>query len=305
MIKAPPAILKFHGVRGSRPTHASSHLGYGGNSTCLEIETGLDFSLIIDAGTGLQHACKLLGDQPQRKKIHILITHAHWDHVLYLPFIRQLVNPACDIHIHAPDVGGRPFAQLFEKLFERGRLPIPQVEIKSKLTFHKVTPGLDFLIEGKIRVASFQVNHPETTLGYKIFHGTSNVAVITDAATIKNGNHLGKGMPERAAIIGKDAFEKEYQDSLIAFLTGVHTLVFDTHFNVKNLKPDWGHATPELAVEICHLAKIRRLFMFHHAPEDNDSVVALKQIHARSLALPFGIEVVNAREEEQWPLMSA
>ena len=154
-------------------------------------------------------------------------------------------------------------------------------------------------------MASFQVNHPDTTLGYKIIHGASHVAIITDAATIRNGNHLGNGMVERAALIGKDEFEKEYESSLVKFLTGVDTLVFDTHFNTKNLKSNWGHATPELAVEICSQAKIRRLFMFHHAPEDNDSVVAMKQIHARDLGLPFGIEVLNAREEDQWPLISA
>ena len=305
MIKPHPAILKFHGVRGSRPVHASSHLGYGGNSTCIEIETELDFVLLIDAGTGLQHVCDLLGEHPHRRKIHMLITHAHWDHVLFLPFMRQLENPECDIHIHAPDVGGMPFAQIFEKLFKHGRLPIPKVNIKSKLTFHKVTPGVEFLIEGKVRVASFQVNHPEITLGYKISHGASNVAIITDAATVRNGNYLGTGMPERAAILGKLEFEKEYESALVKFLTGVHTLVFDTHFNAKNLKSDWGHASPELAIEICCLAKICRLFMFHHAPEDRDSIVAVKQIHARNLGLPFGIEVLNAREEDQWPLISA
>jgi ribonuclease BN (tRNA processing enzyme) len=305
MIKPPPTILKFHGVRGSRPTHQSGSLGYGGNSTCIEIDAGLDFSLVIDSGTGLQHLTKHLGEHPHRKKIHILITHTHWDHVLFLPFIRQLSNPLCSIHFHAPDVGGKPFSELFEMLFASGRLPIPPVTIKSKLTFHRITPGVDFLIEGKIKVATFQVNHPETTLGYKIVHGESSIAVITDAASIQNGNHLGTGMLERAKLIGKSEFEIEYQDALIAFLKDVHTLVFDTHFNTKNVKHDWGHSTPEHAIEICAKANIRRLFMFHHAPEDNDSTVALKQIHARNLALPYGIEVLNAREEDQWPMISA
>jgi ribonuclease BN (tRNA processing enzyme) len=112
-------------------------------------------------------------------------------------------------------------------------------------------------------------------------------------------------MVERAQEIGKEAFETEYNNGLIAFLRGVDSLVFDTHFNEKNLKPDWGHATPEIAIDLCAKAGVKRLFMFHHAPEDNDSKVALKQTHARELALRFGIEVINAREEDQWPLISA
>ena len=37
MKKSPASVLKFHGVRGSRPYHVTDLLGYGGNSTCLEI----------------------------------------------------------------------------------------------------------------------------------------------------------------------------------------------------------------------------------------------------------------------------
>jgi phosphoribosyl 1,2-cyclic phosphodiesterase len=280
-------------------------VGYGGNSTCLEIDTGLDLTLVIDGGTGLQHLSGQLADHPKHKKIHILITHTHWDHVLFLPFLKQLTNPLCDIHFHAPDIDGRPFSELFEMQFAHGRLPIPRPAIKAHLTFHQVVPGQDFLIEGKIKIDTFQVNHQHTTLGYKISYGESSVAVITDAAVATNGNHLGKGMPERAKEIGKEAFEKEYDDGLINFLRGVHSLVFDTHFNAKNVKPDWGHATPEIAIDICARAGIKRLFMFHHAPEDNDSNVALKQMRARDIALTFGIEVINAREEDQWPLISA
>ena len=305
MKKTHPAILKFHGVRGSRPIHHTEMTAYGGNSTCLEIDTGMDLTLVIDGGTGLQHLSGRSADHPKHNKIHILVTHTHWDHVLFLPFLKQLTHPHCDIHIHAPEVDGIPFSDLFEMLFAHGRLPIPRPAIKAKLTFHKLIPGQDFLIEGKIRIDTFQVNHQHTTLGYKISHGESSVAVITDASVISNGNHLGKGMPERAKEIGKEAFEKEYGDGLVAFLRGVHSLVFDTHFNAKNIKPDWGHATPEIAIDICARAGIKRLFMFHHAPEDNDCKVALKQMHARSLALKFGIEVINAREEDQWPLISA
>jgi hypothetical protein len=164
---------------------------------------------------------------------------------------------------------------------------------------------VDFLIEGKIKVSSIQVNHQHITLGYKFGLPEASIAVITDAATMALGNILGQGMQERAALIGKKSLEAEYNNQLKQFLHGVDNLVFDTHFNAQNLKSDWGHATPEIALELCAKAKIKRLFMFHHAPEDSDRRVAMKQIYARNIALKHGIEVINAREEDEWPLASA
>jgi phosphoribosyl 1,2-cyclic phosphodiesterase len=305
MKKSPASVLKFHGVRGSRPYHVTDLLGYGGNSTCLEIDCGMDFVIAIDTGSGFQHIANRLGEHPSRKKIHILMTHTHWDHVLFTPFIRQLSNHECEIHFHGPDVAGLPFSELFTKLFAKGRLPIPEPLIKAKLLFHRVNPKSEFLIEGKVKIDTIQVNHQHTTLGYKISVGDGNVAVITDTAAIQNGNYLGQGMPERAAIIGKDAFEKEYHDNLVQFLKDVHTLVFDTHFNARNIKHDWGHASPDIAVDLCAKAQIKRLFMFHHAPEDLDTKVAQKQIYARNLAAAAGIEIINAREGDEWLLKSA
>jgi phosphoribosyl 1,2-cyclic phosphodiesterase len=305
MKKSPSSVLKFHGVRGSRPYHLTDLLGYGGNSTCLEIDCGLDFVIAIDLGSGFQHISSRLGEHPSRKKIHVLMTHTHWDHLLFAPFIRQLTNHECEIHFHAPDVAGRPFSELFWMLFVKGRLPIPEPLIKAKICFHQIKPKVEFLIEGKVKIETTQVNHQHTTLGYKISVGDGNVAIVTDAASIYNGNYLGEGMQKRAAIIGKDAFEKEYHDDLVKFLKDVHTLVFDTHFNGKNIKHDWGHASPDIAVDLCAKAKVKRLFMFHHAPEDHDIKVAQKQIYARNLAAAAGIEVINAREGEEWPLKSA
>ncbi len=305
MKHSPVSLLRFHGVRGSWPFHLTDLLGYGGNSTCIEIDCGLDFIIAIDCGSGFQHIANRLGDHPNRKKIHILMTHTHWDHVLFAPFIKQLSNPECEIHIHAPDIAGKPFRDLFEMLFAKGRLPIPRMATKAKVFFHQVQPDSEFLIEGKAKVSTIQVNHQHTTLGYKLSAGDASVAVITDAATISNGNYLGHGMIQRASTIGKDAFERDYHDGLVKFLHDVHTLVFDTHFNTKNIKSDWGHSSPDLAVELCAKAKIKRLFMFHHAPEDNDAKVAHKQSHARDIAEASGIEVINAREGDEWPLKSA
>ncbi len=305
MKKALSPVLKFHGVRGSRPYHLTDLLGYGGDSTCLEIDCQLDFALAIDGGSGLRHVISRLQSNARHNKLHILITHSHWDHVLFLPLIKALTNADFEIHIHAPDVAGHSFEELFKKLMTHGRLPIPAPKIAAKLAFHKVIPMREFVIEGKVKVLPFQVNHQHTTLGYRVIAGETSTAIITDAATIHNGNYLGEGFGKRAAEIGKENFEAEYNTGLVNILKDVHTLVFDTHFNAKNIKSDWGHASPEIALDLCVKANIRRLFMFHHAPEDNDAKVAMKQAHARALPGGASVEIINAREGDEWPLKSA
>lgn len=297
--------IKFHGVRGSRPVHQSSFLGYGGNTTCIEIETGDDFTLIIDAGTGLQKVASNLLQTPHKKKIHFLLTHTHWDHILHLPLLPQFSQPDFEITIHSPDVGETSFETLFKKMVTIGRLPVIWVPPKCRLTFHRVVPGESFLIENKLKISAYQVNHQHITLGYKFGFQESSLAVITDTAIMRPDNILGQDMQDLAQKIGLESFISLYNKGLIDFLRGVDCLVFDTHFNEQNLRPDWGHATPELALECCIKAGIKRLFLFHHAPEDNDHVVAKKQAHVRQTALPLGIDVQNAREEDEWPLLSA
>ncbi len=305
MKKSPAAILRFHGVRGSRPVHDPHNLIYGGNSTCIEFDTGSNYSIVVDGGSGLQNLSALKSVNPQRKKLHILITHTHWDHVLMLPFLRQLESSDFEIHFYAPDVAGVPFKDIFHDLMKPGRLPIPKPSIKANLSFNKVTPGKTFIIEGKVKVVGFQVNHQHITLGYKISYESSVAAIIPDIASIEGGNLLGESFTEQAISIGVKKFEKNYQRQLIKFLEDVPNVVFDTHFNQENLKADWGHATPEFAMDICSKANVKRLFMFHHAPEDLDHDIAKKQMVAQRLAVQLGMDVINAREEDEWPLTAA
>jgi ribonuclease BN (tRNA processing enzyme) len=114
-------------------------------------------------------------------------------------------------------------------------------------------------------------------------------------------------MASRAEKIGAEKFAQEYDGNLTKFLKGVDAVVFDTHFNEQNLRIDWGHATPQLALDCCAKAGVKKLFMFHHAPEDNDHAVALKQDLAchHTIALRHKIEVINAREEDEWTIRSA
>ena len=305
MKRTPPLHMTFHGVRGSRPVHLPDFLQTGGNTTCVGFDSGENFHLLIDGGTGLAKFGYKLGDSPNRKRFHILITHTHWDHVICFMSFMPLFDPDVHITFYAPNTTSACFEDLYHGLFKHGHLPMPQGLPKAKVNFVEIAPRQPFLIEGHIRVEGFQLNHQGITLGYKVSSGESSAVVITDTAPMVKGNYLGEGMIATAEAMGHEAFEQKFHRELTDFLTGVHTVVFDTHFNDHNLKPDWGHSTPGIALDYCKKAGVKRLFMFHHAPEDNDLMVFEKLQTIHNDGLVAGVEVANAVEEDEWPLKSA
>ena len=44
--------VKFWGVRGSYPTPVMQNMGYGGNTSCVEVRAGGE-TIILDAGSGI------------------------------------------------------------------------------------------------------------------------------------------------------------------------------------------------------------------------------------------------------------
>ena len=76
--------FKFWGVRGSIAVPGSDTLGYGGNTTCIEVRGDNGEIVILDAGTGIfQLGRQLL--QESANQIHLFISHTHWDHIQGLP----------------------------------------------------------------------------------------------------------------------------------------------------------------------------------------------------------------------------
>jgi len=92
--------VRFWGVRGSTPTPQKENMGYGGNTSCIEIRTDTNQILVFDGGTGI----RLLGNELQQEfgdkpiSAHIFFSHFHLDHIQGVPFfalctIRGITSP--------------------------------------------------------------------------------------------------------------------------------------------------------------------------------------------------------------------
>ena len=296
-------VLKLLGVRGSRPTHKPGMLGYGGNSTSFQIEVeGKDFDIFIDGGSGLAHAGMRMGRRTRKRQFHMLVTHTHWDHIMGYPFFAPLYNPHNRFTFYSSRTSRSEFETLFFGIHREDNIPIPPSKMVAPLKFQTIKTGDVFFIENQVQVSTYQLNHKCITLGYRLDTKNDSVAIITDNAPIEDGNYMGENMKELAAA-DPAAFEKRFNKGLEDFLKGCHTVVFDTHFTEANLKPDWGHSTPQRALKFCENATgVSRLILFHHAPEDSDKDVKNKVDSVKEIGEKIGIEVVAAKEGAKWDL---
>lgn len=296
--------LKFHGVRGSRPTHKPGLLGYGGNSTSLEILLeSEDFYLFIDGGSGIATRGRELGENPDKKHFHVFITHTHWDHILGFPFFNPIYGEDNSFSFHASNTSKSTFNELFFGLQRSENLPVPITKLKAKMEFKSIAAGDEVPLGKNVKVRTMQINHQGITLAYRIENGKDSMAIITDNAPIE-GNYMGEGMQEQAAS-NPEKFENKFNHDLTEFLRDCNTVVFDTHFTEENLKADWGHSTPQQALQFCKDANVSRLVLFHHAPEDLDRDVDNKVQSVLEDGKKSNIEVVAAKEGDVWHLRCA
>jgi phosphoribosyl 1,2-cyclic phosphodiesterase len=278
-----PLKIALLGVRGSRPVHRDDSTKFGGHTTCIELVTPENFSAFIDGGTGLIRRSREVKNHCHEH--HMLVTHTHWDHVLGYRYFEPLFHKDHTVTFYAASTQRTTFERLFDKI-------IP-VSVKAKVKVVEINPEETFTINGSLRVSTFQLNHPGVTLAYKIHYEASSCVIVTDTAPLLPGNLLGDRMPAAK----QEVFIANYQENFRSFVHNVHTVVYDSHFTPQTLKPDWGHSTPDLAVDAIDGSNAKRLILFHHAPEDTDA-----DVRSKVAALPklSKCEIVAAQEGDQW-----
>ena len=88
------------GTRGSLATPGRDNARYGGNTSCVQVMGREGTVLVLDAGTGIHR----LGDALPSglRRVDVLLTHLHMDHVLGLGFFGPLYKPPLKFISGAP-----------------------------------------------------------------------------------------------------------------------------------------------------------------------------------------------------------
>ncbi|MFC1744484.1 MBL fold metallo-hydrolase [Candidatus Riflebacteria bacterium] len=297
------------GTRGSRPVIKKETFKYGGNTTSYKIEIEGMPPIYIDGGTGLFREGRRISSDLKSNKItefraYFLVTHTHWDHILSFPFFKPFYRDKTQFTVYGPASSARNWEieDLFNMQHRKGLFPVPFELLRKHLRFVDVKPGKKIKIE-KAEVKTMQLNHQGLTIGYRIKESTTgkSIAVITDNAPVEDGNFLGVGMNYSKKDWPKRT--KEFNNKLVRFLKDTDLVLQDTHFTHEGIKgrENWGHSTPDKAVEFSARAGVKTLILGHHAPEDDDKDVKKKLQNARKLArntFKSDLKVILVRERE-------
>ena len=227
---------------------------FGGNTSCLEITEG-DARLILDCGSGL----RVLGlDMFKRgfkpgDRIDILQTHTHWDHIMGFPFFAPAYTNDTEIHIH----GVHPNLKMrFEQQMDLVHFPITMDDMASSTTFHQLSSGEEFTL-GPFKITNKGLHHPGGSYAYRIASGDKNIILATDG--------------EYTYLLSTEEFE-----SYIDFYKETDILIFDAMYGSleKTIeKENYGHSTAVIGINIALHAAVKKLMLFHHDPESNDSQI--------------------------------
>jgi hypothetical protein len=166
-------------VRGSIPVPGSSTVGYGGNTSCIEVRADGEI-IVLDAGSGMRELGIALEDEfgPRPIKLTLLISHTHWDHIQGLPFFLPAYNEKNSLRLLGYEGARAGLATILASQMETSVFPVSLRDMPSAIEIEELRE-MEFKI-GKVRVEARFVNHPGICVGYRLNTTNGSIAYLPD-----------------------------------------------------------------------------------------------------------------------------
>ena len=228
---------------------------YGGNTPCVQIDTGGDEYILCDAGTGI----RLFGNQVMSSRgksspatFHILMSHLHWDHIMGFPLFTPAYIPGNRIHIYGCH---DEMESAFRTQHSHPGFPVPFDDLEAEIDFTILNPDKSHQIAG-CRVTPMLQLHTGNSYGYRFERNGRSVVYSTDSEH-KHDN-------------SREA------DSFAHFFRKADLVIFDSMYSLADcitIKQDWGHSSNLAGVDLCQIAEAKCLCLFHHEPAYTDQMI--------------------------------
>ncbi len=262
--------IKIWGARGSIPVSGQEFVRYGGDTTCIEIETANGDIIIVDAGSGIRTLGNTLLKEG-RTEFHFLFSHAHWDHLLGFPFFKPLYRKSSTLQFHGCTFAQESIKTILKETMRPPFFPVDLSTVSATLQFtEKCRP--EFEIAG-LYCQSIPLNHPNFGYGFRLHEGDNSIAIFPD-------NELSLSQPNAKPL-------EEY----VKFVSGSDILVHDAEYlpeEYESFSKGWGHSIYSDTVKLGIEGRVDRLILFHLNQERTDDQVDEMSVKARNIIRDAG-----------------
>ena len=270
--------VTFWGVRGGYPKPGPTTVGFGGNTTCLEVRAGPHL-IIIDAGTGIIGLGeKLIAQRRADKKpivATLLFTHTHHDHTQGFPFFAPLHLGSSVLHIFGPKLLHHDLEVVLTNAMLPPVYPIRLDELGSMRVIRNIAESEMIVLgepdappqvcnvyrereacppwEARVTIMHSHA-HPQGVFIYRIEMDGKKLVFATDVEGYVGGDRR-----------------------LIEFARGADLLIHDAEYITEEYleggppRQGWGHSTWEMAVELAQAAEVSNLALTHHNVRHDDA----------------------------------
>jgi phosphoribosyl 1,2-cyclic phosphodiesterase len=237
---------------------------FGGHSSCVEIDTGGPDYVLCDMGSG----ARPLGNRvlatrgPSGSRFHIFMSHVHWDHIMGFPFFMPAYIPGNHLTLYGCH-------DAMEEAFRRQNgapsFPVDFSRMGARIEFVQLEPDRAYDIAGFSVRAKLQ-HHSGDSYGFRFERDGRALVYSTDSEHKQDDAAVTQGF--------------------VDFFANADLVIFDAMYSLADatsVKEDWGHSSNIVGVELCQMARAKRLCLFHHEPIFDDAQLAAMLEETRRL----------------------
>ena len=275
--------IRFWGVRGSIPAPGPETNRYGGNTSCVSVQTAAGGLVIIDMGTGLMHLGNtLMAAEFGKGKGHaaILLSHTHWDHIQGLGFFAPVFVRGNQFTVWGP--GGSPevLEAILEGQMDPNFSPLQTLKnFSARFDVRSIPAGESIDAEG-VKISAWEHAHGSTTaLAFRIEEKGRAFVYASDV-----------GYPDTGPT-----------PEVLELYRGASALLHDTTYTpaLQATRRNRGFSSYEDAAAAAIAAGVKRLVMFHYDQDLADTDVDAVRDECRRVLDERGgkaIELIAAAE---------
>ena len=237
---------------------------FGGHSSCVEFEAGSDQYFVCDMGSGARpFGAHVLARQSGRPAVvNIFMSHMHWDHIMGFPFFGPAYVPNTRLRIFGCH---GELEHALRRQQDAPSFPVPFSQLAADIEFVRLEPGKTQEVGG-VRVTAAPQFHSGESFGFRFEREGRSFVYSTDSEHKLEDN-------------------RETQ-RIVAFFRAADLVIFDAMYSLAeavSVKADWGHSSNVVGVELCQMAQVKKLALFHHEPANDDRAIHRILTDARRL----------------------